>query len=412
MRKRFEYQLAQLERRIHILNGFAIIFDGLDRALKIIRASSGKQDACQKLMAAFPLDEIQTMAILELQLYRISRLEIDDIRKELAEKEKQARKIRNILKSEAQLWGVVRDELIELGETFGNKRKTGIGSSEEITEFAAENYIIRENTNVVVTREGWVKRVGRIAKIEGTRVRDGDNVLTVLPGSTVDTAIFFSSDGVAYTLSVDQIPPSSGYGEPLAKHVKLADGVSIVAALSTDPRFTPPDAQEDDAGTAPHLLVTTAHGQVMRVSLSTFRPPSTKSGRKYCRLGKEDRVVQVELIRDHQTTFIATRDARLIHFSLEEVPVLSGPGKGVRGIKIAAGDVVLGARLLSRPSDSLRILNSNDTTLTFGQMKYQVTSRGGRGVKTSQRNGFKEIIVEPIELVDWATIEDQARNAT
>ena len=122
-------------------------------------------------MKAFPLDEVQTMAILELQLYKISKLEIDDIREELADKEQQARQIRNILKSESKLWKVVRNELLELSEEFADRRRTGIGSSDEITEFAAETYIVRENTNVVVTREGWLKRVGRLAKVKNTRVR-------------------------------------------------------------------------------------------------------------------------------------------------------------------------------------------------------------------------------------------------
>jgi len=406
VRKRFQYQLAQLEKRIHILEGFCIIFNGLDKALKLIRASSGKQDAAKKLMKAFPLDEVQTMAILELQLYKISKLEIDDIREELADKKKQARQIRNILKSESKLWKVVRKELLELSEEFADRRRTGIGSSNEITEFAAETYIVRENTNVVVTREGWLKRVGRLAKVKNTRVREGDSVLDVLPGSTVDNAIFFSSDGVAYTLSIDQVPASSGYGEPLAKHVRMGDGVSIVMAISTDARFTPEDELDDDASTAPHLLVSTAQGQVMRVSLSTFRPPSTKVGRKYCRLRKGDFVVHVEVIAEHQTMFLATKKARIIHFALDDVPVLSGPGVGVKGIKMESGDEVLGAKLLTRPSDTLRVDNSNGTTLSFGQMKYNVTSRGGKGIKTSQRNEFSAIVPEPIELVDWAALEE------
>jgi len=406
VRRRFQYQLAQLERRIHILEGFCIIFDGLDRALKIIRASTGKKDAAEKLMKEFPLDEIQTYAILELQLYRISRLEIDDIREELAEKEKEANRIRGILKSEAKLWSIVKRELQELSNEFSDKRRTGIGSSEEIAEFSADTYIVRENTNVVISREGWIKRVGRLAKVESTRVRDGDSVLQVCPGSTVDNVIFFSSEGVAYTVSIDQVLPSAGYGEPLAKHVRMADGASVVAAISTDARFTPGDEVEDDASTPPHLLVATAAGQVMRVSLSTFRPTSTKVGRKFCRLRKGDRVVHVELIRDHQTMFLASQDARIIHFSLDEVPILSGPGIGVKGIKMAKDDTVLGAKLLSRPSDALRVNNNNGTTLSFGQMKYNVTSRAGKGVKTSQRNTFTEILPEPIELIDWAELEE------
>jgi DNA gyrase subunit A len=405
VRRRFQFKLKQLERRIHILEGFIVIFNGLDKALKLIRNSTGKQDAAEKLMAAFPLDEPQTMAILELQLYRISKLEIDDIRKELDEKQKEADRIRKILKSEKRLWGVVKDELLELNEKFGDKRRSKLGSSDEITEFAAETYIVRENTNVVLSREGWIKRVGRLASVAKTKVRDGDSVLEVLPGSTVDAAVVFASDGIAYTLPIDQIPVSSGYGEPMAKHVRMKDGVTLVAAISTDARFTPGDELEEDASTPPHLLVATAAGQVMRVSLSTFRPASTKVGRKFCRLRTGDRVVHVELIRDHTTMFLATEMARIIHFSLDDVPVLSGPGIGVKGIKMETGDRVLGAKLLSRPSDALRVVNNKGTKVSFGQMKYNVTSRAGKGVKTSQRNNFAEIEPEEIQLVDWSAHE-------
>lgn len=405
VRRRFEYKLAQLERRIHILEGFIVVFNGLDKALKIIRNSSGKQDAAKKMMAAFPLDEIQTMAILELQLYRISKLEIDDIRAELAEKEKEANRIRNILKSEKKLWGVVKDELLELNEKFGDRRRSKLGSSDEITEFAAETYIVRENTNVVLSRDGWIKRVGRLASVAKTKVREGDSVLNVLPGSTVDAAVVFASDGIAYTLPIDKILVSSGHGEPLSKHVRMKDGVNLVAAISTDPRFTPGDEREEDASTPPHLLIATAHGQVMRVSLSTFREPSTKVGRKFCRLRPGDRVVHVEPIVDHTTMFLATQLARIIHFQLADVPILSGPGMGVKGIKMEAEDQVLGAKLLSRPSDTLRVVNNKGAKVSFGQMKYNVTSRAGKGVKTSQRNTFTEIEPEEIQLVDWSTHE-------
>ena len=114
VRKRFEFQLEQLRKRIHILEGFGIIFDGLDKALKIIRNSQGKQDAAEKLMQAFPLDEVQTYAILEIQLYRISQLEIERILGELDEKRAEADRIEKILQSESRLWKVVKSELKRL----------------------------------------------------------------------------------------------------------------------------------------------------------------------------------------------------------------------------------------------------------------------------------------------------------
>lgn len=408
VRKRFEFDLRQLEQRIHLLEGFEIIFNDLDRALKIIRNSSGKRDACDKLMKAFPLlDEEQTMSILEMQLYKISQLEINSIVGELNEKRAEAEKIRKLLASEKRLWGVVKSELEDLSTKFADKRRTAIGSSEEIVEFDASVYIVRENTNVVLTREGWVKRVGRLQSIETTRVREGDSVLDVIPGSTVDNVIFFASDGIAYTLPIESIPVSSGYGEPLSKHIKLGDGVFIIAAMTTDARFTPADQDMGEGlPLAPYFLAATAQGQVMRLPLSPFRTASTKSGRKYCRLIEGDRVVWLELVREATSLFLATKQARVIHFAIDEVPILSGAGKGVRGIKLSDNqDEVLGAAQMSRPSDCLRVTTSADKPLVFGQMKYEITARGGKGIKAAQRSTFTRVDRPEIVLIDWATIE-------
>ncbi len=407
VRRRFEYQLRQLEKRIHILEGLRIVFDGLDKALKLIRVSQGRQDAAQKLLKAFPLDQIQVDAILEMQLYKISQLEIDRIMEELKEKKSQAEQIRSVLGSDRKLWSNVKKELEELGEQYADKRRTSIGSSEEISEFDPQAYIVRENTNVVLTRDGWVKRVGRLANVESTRVREGDEVLEVIPGSTLDHVIFFSSEGVAYTFPMDQIPPSSGYGEPLSKHVRLGDGAQLVAALSTDPRFVPEDHKvRGEEAPGPYLVVATQAGQVLRIPLSPFRSPSTRSGRKFCKLGTGDKVIGVQLVREATSIFLASREARILHFAIKEIPILNGAGKGVRGMKLEAKDALLGFAQMQRPSDCLRVMTSAEKTLTFGQMKYQMTSRGGRGIRTSHRSNFLQIIRPEIQLVDWTQMEE------
>jgi len=404
--RRFEFQLRELERRIHILEGFVIVFKGLDQALKLIRSSQGKQDAAAKLMKAFPLDAAQTEAVLELALYRISSLEIDRIREELKEKQAAAETIRKILGSKSKLWKVVETELDEIATTFSDARRTAIGSEDEITEFDPQAYILRENTNVVLSRDGWLKRVGRLQKVESTRVREGDSVLAIVPGNTLENVVVFSSDGVAYTLPIDQIPASSGYGDPLSKLVRVGDGARPVWAVTTDGRFTPADSiVRKNQPPAPYLLIATRTGQVMQMSFSSFRAPSTKAGRRFCRLRPGDSVVYVELVQDADTMFLATREARVIHFKVADVPILGGAGKGVRGIKLAADDEVLGAVQLSRPADCLYVINANDKPLSFGQMKYGVTSRGGKGIKTSTRTGFKEVVPRPIELVDWDQYE-------
>src|SRR5262245_12281582 len=239
VRRRFEYDLQQLKKRIHILTGFKIIFDALDKAIKLIRESSGKPDAAAKLMAAFKLDEEQTTAILDSQLYKIAQMEIKKILDELREKKKQAEEIEAILESKRRLWGVIKDELNALGEKYGDKRRSRMATDEDVLEFDEEAYITRENSNVVLTRDGWIKRVGRLASVEGTRVREGDEVIAVVPGNTLDHVVFFADDGTCYTMRINEVPASSGYGEPLAKFFRLGDQVKMVTALTTDSRFMP-----------------------------------------------------------------------------------------------------------------------------------------------------------------------------
>ena len=162
-----------------------------------------------------------------------------------------------------------------------------MGSSEDAPEFDPEAYIVRENTNVVLTRDGWIKRVGRLASVEGTRVREGDEVIAVVPGSTLDHVVFFADDGTAYTMRINEVPASSGYGEPIAKFFRLADQVRIIAAVSTDERFTPAEVppQPRRAGGAVHPggdgLGSDAAGAVGALPhrLHKSRPPLRQAGR-------------------------------------------------------------------------------------------------------------------------------------
>src|SRR5437762_12033130 len=159
-------------------------------------------------------------------------MEIQKILEELREKRKEAERIEALLRSEKKLWGVIKDELAALEEKFGERRKTRMAADEDVLEFDPEAYIVRENANVVLTRDGWVKRVGKLASVESTRVREGDEVAAVVPASTLDNVAFFADDGTAYTMRVNEVPASSGYGEPVAKFFKLGDRVRVIAAVS------------------------------------------------------------------------------------------------------------------------------------------------------------------------------------
>jgi DNA gyrase subunit A len=409
VKRRFEYELEQLRKRIHILEGFKIVFNALDKAIKLIRESQGKPDAAQKLMKAFDLDEIQTDAILDAQLYRIAQMEIKKILDELREKKRLAAEIEEILASKRRLWSVVKDELNALAEKFADdKRRTRL-ASDDLPEFNEEAYIVKENTNVVLTRDGWIKRVGRLASVEGTRIREGDTVLAVFPGNTLDHVVFFADDGTAYTMRINEVPVSSGYGEPIAKFFKLGDNVRIIDGATTDTRFIPdktkPPTKEDPAG--PYILAVTEQGQTLRTPFAPHREASTKVGRMYARLNEGDRVVLAQVLRDEKTIMLASRDGHVIHFPIEEINILAGAGKGVMGIKLEDDDQCLGGALLGKPSDMLQVETSGGKTLEFTG-RYETVSRGGKGFEAVKRTNFVRVVPPAIELVDWDIFEGKA----
>jgi DNA gyrase subunit A len=405
VKRRYEYLLEQLRRRIHILQGFKIIFNDLDKALKLIRESDGKPDAAEKLMKAFKLDQVQADAILEMLLYKIAQLEIKKILDELREKKREAAEIEELLGSNRKLWSVVKKELDEVGEKYGDRRRTRIVGEEELPEFDPEAYIVKENTNVVLTRDGWLKRVGRLASVESTRVREGDEVIAVVPGSTLDHIVLFSDDGVAFTMRINAVPASSGYGEPVAKFFRLGEGAKIIAAVTTDERFTPPDQRPRNGDApGPHLLAVTAQGQTLRCPFGPFRTESTVKGRQYCRLNDGDMVVFAQLVGKEKTIFLASEHGHVIHFPIDEINILSGAGKGVMGIKLEDDDRCLGGALIRNQNDCMTVETTGGKKLEFHGSR-ETTSRGGKGFEAVKRSSFVRVIPPAIQLVNWEEME-------
>ncbi|MBN9120521.1 MAG: DNA topoisomerase 4 subunit A [Planctomycetes bacterium] len=404
--RRFEFELRQLRRRIHILEGFQIIFNALDQAIKIIRNSSGKSDAAEKLKATFKLDDEQVTAVLDAQLYKIAQMEIQQILDELKKKKERAKEIETILASKKKLWGVIKGEMEGLIEKFPERRKTRMATDEDVLEFDEEAYIARENTNVVLTRNGWIKRVGRLSAVESTRVQEGDEVVAVVPGSTLDHVAFFADDGAAYTMRINEVPATTGYGEPITKFFKLGDGVKVVSAITTDPRFTPADApgKGDEPG-GPFVIVGTRNGFVLRTPLTAFRTESTKAGRRYVKLEEGDKVMMVRLTGNEEGVMLATAGGYVTHFPLDQVTILSGVGRGVIGIKLEPGDESLGGVLVGGRFDKLVLGTESGKAQEFGGGAVKARQRGGKGDKPGVRTRFARVVPPPIELADWDAVE-------
>ncbi len=400
---RLEHELAALQKRIHILEGFEKVFDALDEIIRIIRKSDGKPDAAEKIMKRFELDAEQTDAILELKIYRLARLEILIITNELAEKRKRAKQIRGLLGDEASRWKLVRSEIDDVHAKYGDKRRSAIASDSAEPEYSAHDFIVEEDNVVIVSRDGWIKRQKEVKDLGTTRLREGDAVLAVLPGSTRATCVFFTNFGVAYTSRVIDVPASTGYGEPIQRFFKLKDGEKVVAALSLDPRAIGDIRGRESAPSsrtpvpvseaAPvHAAAVTSDGYALRFSLEPLVEPSTRSGRRYARPAEGAEVVGVARVTGREILIAATAQARGLLCRADEVNYLSGPGKGVILIRLNDEDKVLGFIASTGDRDLLTVETSRGAEQTISTTKYEVTGRGGKGRELLQRGQFTRVI--------------------
>jgi len=432
--RRLDHELKQLERRIHILEGFAAVFDALDEIIRIIRKSEGKADAAAKIIDRFKLDAEQTDAILELKLYRLAKLEILVIQEELKEKQKRASAIRKLLAEEdaAGRWGIVRAEIDEIiakyvkGDPLLGKRRTLIEDVGEEPQFKAEDFIIDEDNCVILTRDGWVKRQKEVRDVSTTRLREGDSVLAAEAGSTRASIVFFSNFGTAYTCKIIDIPASTGYGEPIQKLFKLKDGERIIHALSLDARsigdIGAASGTDSDSGaessasveSADNLIIPPVHafaassdGYALRFGLANFREPSTRSGRKFARPSKGSEIVGITAINGSEIIIAASRSARAMLCKADDINFLAGAGKGVILIKLSSDDSLLGFKASTGDRDLMEVETNRGATQTISTTKYEVTGRGGKGRELLQRGQFLRIIAEAISVPGLVQDEDR-----
>jgi DNA gyrase subunit A len=392
--KRLVHELEALKKRIHILEGFEKVFDALDEILRIVRKSEGKADAAQQIIKAFELDADQTDAILELKIYRLARLEILVIRKELDDRRRRMRQINTLLKDEQSRWDIVKVEIGEIQKKYGDARRTSISSDAGEVEYTAEDFIIDEDNVVIVSRDGWVKRQKEVKDVAATRLREGDAVLAVLPGSTRASVVFFSNFGVAYTSRIADIPASTGYGEPIQRFFKLKDGERIVSAYTLDERVAGQiKAKKEGAEPPVHAVAVSSDGYSMRFSMESYLEPSTRSGRRYARAADGAEFVGVSKIAGGEILIAATREARAILCKVEDVNFLSGPGRGVILIKLSSdADRVLGFIASTGDRDLMTVETSRGAEQTISTTKYEVTGRGGKGRELLQRGQFTKVI--------------------
>ncbi|MBF0291868.1 MAG: DNA topoisomerase IV subunit A [Nitrospinae bacterium] len=398
--KRLKYELRLIEERLHILIAYARVYSDLDVAIAIIRKSKVRDEARQGLMARFKLDEVQANAILDLRLSALVGLEISKIKQEKAEKEAEREHITSILSSDSNLWKLAKKELIEIREKYGDPRRTKIVTTvEDEHEYDPEQFIQHEDAHVIISRNGWVRRLKSVASPESLRFKDGDSLLAWMPLNTRDLVCFFTSVGKAYVIRALDLPQTTGFGEPVQSIFKFGDGERLISTFgaikregdgagsaespATNQRGLFDQLNEGEVGRVygeilekeTELLLITEGGSGFKFSSETISTETTKNGRKVANVKEDDAVLLVTVAQNKPLLFVLSSDGHGLLMKMEEVPTLTGPGAGVRMMKLKPGATIIGARLVKK-GDSVTItyLAGKDDTLKIAGME-----EGGRG---------------------------------
>jgi len=389
--RRLEHEKRQLQARLHILAALAKIYDDLDKAIRIIRKAESRTDAARGLMEAFKLDQIQADAILEIRLYQLARLEIEKIRAELAEKRKRLKEVEALLAKPKERWKLIRAEIAQIGEKYGDKRRTAFAAGEEL-EYDPEAYIVHEDATVVLSRDGWLKRVREVKDPSSTRLREGDALFALFPGTTRDRLVLFSSKGAMYVLRVADVPATTGYGEPVQSLLKFGDGERVVAAqLLSERKATDAPTTAGAQAALPGIIELT--DEVLAVIVATakgygFRATpdlseTTRAGRRLARVGEGDEIVSVERVGGPQVV-VATGRGRMLRFPLDDVPELAGPGRGVILMRPDSDDRIIGALALAKNA-SFVALSPEGGERTIALSEVSAAKRAGKGQRIVKR---------------------------
>ena len=410
IRRRTEYDLRKARERAHILEGFRIALDNIDRVITIIRESPSTETARERLMQHFKLTVVQANAILDMRLRTLTGLERQKIEDEYTELIKTIAELEDILRSARRVAEIVKADALDIKKRFGDKRRTAIVPLED--EFAIEDMI--PDTPVVVTSTvgGYIKRVsvdtfraqnrGGRGVIGIANLRREDVVQNFFVASTHKHVLFFTSKGRAYRLRAYEIPDSTrqARGTALVNLLTLPPGESVTAIF-------PITNFEDDK----YLVMVTRRGVIKKTSLADFGN-IRKSGLNAIDLDESDELLAVDLSDGSRDIILATRDGMAVHFSEKDVRPMGRNARGVRAITLGPGDSVVAMDVEEPDRREVLIVTSR----AFGKRtpidEYRHTSRGGKGVKAFAKErdiGFviDQILVRPEDEILLITSGNQ-----
>lgn len=389
--KRLNYDLRLLKARLHILKAFVMLYDDLDTAIKIIRRAKSREEAAEKLRKHFKFDDEQTRAILEMQLYKLVGLEIDKLLKEKAEKTKQKKDIEAILGSQKKIWGLIKTELLDVKEKYGDKRKSVMKAADDV-EFSQEDFIVHEDITIILSQMGWIRRAKTVG--ENLRFKDGDGLLALIQANTKDNIAIFSSAGKAYVVKAYDLPAGSGFGEPVQHLFKFGDGEKPVSAMNLT-RVSAGDAavapaenegkkkktkakEEGPEKPAITALSVSAKGVGFKFDLSTFNSVTTRAGKKFAGVKAGDSIMGVGVIDQPNVLFLTT-EGKAVIIPAKQIPALTGAGKGVKLANVKIGEVALFRAV--RKNEQVKVVDEKGKEKVIDLKEYGIMKRGAVGLK-------------------------------
>lgn len=376
--RRTKHDLKECEDHAHLLEGYRIAIDNIDEVISIIRASKSIPDAKAALSERFTLTDVQSTAIVQMPLGRLSGLERSKIEEDYAETMKKIEEFREILSDESLVLKIVKEDLIKIRDKYGDERRTEISMiGMDIDE---EDLIDEEQIVVTVTHNGYTKRVpvdtyksqhrgGR--GISGMTTREEDFVEQLFTTSTHDTLLFFSTRGMVYRLKGYQIPEAGrqAKGTAIVNLLPLESGEKITAMIPV---------REFEEGK--YLTFITRNGTIKKTDLMDYSRIRS-GGLRAIELVEGNELIKVELTDNSQNIIIGTHDGMAIRFSENDVRPMGRTTRGVRGISLRDGDYVVGA-CIADPDAKLLVVTENGYGKKTALDEYKVQSRGGKGIYT------------------------------
>ena len=376
--RRTQFELEKAEARAHILEGLLIAIDNIDEVIKIIRESY--DDAKERLIERFKLSDIQAQAILDMQLKRLSGLQREKLEEEYAELMKLIAYYKEVLSSESLVFDIIKQELIEIRDKFGDERKTKIVAAEG--EFEVEDLIKEEQTVIALTHFGYIKRMPvdtyksqrRGGKgITGMSTREDDFVKEIFTASTHDTILFFSNKGKMYRLRGFEIPEAgrTAKGTAIVNLLNLEAGEKISAIIPLQ-----------NFAEGKYLLMATKRGLIKKTALLEY-DSNRKTGLMGITLKDDDELIDVRMTDGQDNVVLVTRKGICITFSEKDVRPVGRTAQGVIGMRVSDGDYIVGMEpIIEGSKATLLAITENGFGKRTELDEYRVQNRGGHGVIT------------------------------